>query len=156
MTVDEGGTMTRRIAPALGLFAILVAACSGGGATTAPSEAPATAAAPSAAASEAAPSEAAPSEAGGGVCAATTDAGTVEVTVQGRAFGPGKVTAKVGDVIVWTNKDSVPHTATLDDDSCTTGSLGKDASGALVFSAPGTYPYHCRIHPDMTGTIEIS
>jgi plastocyanin len=151
MPADEGDTMTRRIAPALGLLAILVAACSGGGATTAPSAAPATVAAPSAAASEAAPSEA-----GSGVCAASSDAGTVEVSIQGRAFGPGKVTAKVGDVIVWTNKDSVPHTATLDDDSCTTGSLGKDASGALVFSVAGTYPYHCRIHPDMTGTIEIS
>jgi plastocyanin len=141
--------MTRRIAPALGLFAILVAACSGGAATTAPSAAPV---------SEApAVSEAAPSEGGGAApCTATTEAGTVEVTIAGRAFGPGKVTAAVGDVIVWTNKDSVPHTATLDDDSCTTSSLGEDASGALTFSAPGTYPYHCRIHPDMTGTIEIS
>ena len=141
--------MTRRIAPALGLFAILVAACSGGAATTAPSAAPVSEA-PVA-------SEPAPSEAGGaGPCTATTEAGTVEVTIAGRAFGPGKVTAAVGDVIVWTNKDSVPHTATLDDDSCTTSSLGEDVSGALTFSAPGTYPYHCRIHPDMTGTIEIS
>jgi plastocyanin len=139
--------MTRRIAPALGLFAILLAACSGGASTSAaPSEA---------APSEAAPSEAAPS-AVGGACTPSTDAGTVEVTIQGRAFGPGAVTASVGDVIVWTNKDSVPHTATLDDDSCSTDSLGQDASGALTFSAPGTYPYHCRIHPDMTGTIEIS
>jgi plastocyanin len=147
--------MTRRIAPAVALFTILVAACSGGAATTAPSAAPVSEAP---VVSEApASSEAAPSEGGGGApCTATTEAGTVEVTIAGRAFGPGKVTAAVGDVIVWTNKDSVPHTATLDDDSCTTSSLGEDASGALTFSAPGTYPYHCRIHPDMTGTIEIS
>lgn len=135
--------MSRRLLLVLGPLALLAAACSGGGGTSAaPSEAPA--------ASVAAPSAAAVG------CSPSTDAGTVTVTIAGRSYSPGTVTAAVGDVITWTNNDSVPHTATLDEGDCSTGSLGGGDSGGLTFSEAGTYPYHCRIHPDMTGTIEIS
>lgn len=138
--------MTRRpIIASLGLAAALgLAACSGSAATGAPTDAPSATQAP------------APSSAAAGACAASTEAGTVTVSIEGFAFSPSSVTAKVGDVIAFTNKDSASHTATLDDDPCTTEGLGKDATGALVFSAPGSYPFHCRIHPDMTGTFEIS
>ena len=55
-------------------------------------------------------------------------------TVHGRRHGPGldgrvgvhapTIQAKVGDVIAWTNNDSIGHTATVDDDpACTTETL---------------------------------
>jgi plastocyanin len=101
-------------------------------------------------------SPAPPSEpAGSAACTVSTAAVVVTVDIEGRTFDPGTVRAKVGEVIGWTNHDGVPHTATLDDGSCTTENIGKDATGSLVFSAPGSYPYHCRIHPDMLGRIEI-
>ncbi len=103
-----------------------------------------------------APSAAASPAAAAGVCSATTEAATVNAAMDGRAFKPASITAKVGDVIAFTNKDGVPHTATLDDGSCTTDRLGKDKTGALTFSAAGTYPFHCQVHPDMTGTFEIT
>jgi plastocyanin len=131
--------MVRRLAPALGLLAIVLAACSGGGSAT--SEAPA--------ASAAAPSVA-------GVCTSSSETGTVNVTMADLAFNPSQTEAAVGDVITWTNGDSAQHTATLDDGSCTTEILAAGATGSLTFSAPGTYAYHCKIHPSMTGTIEIS
>jgi len=28
--------------------------------------------------------------------------------------------------------------------------------GALLFSKPGTYPYHCMIHPFMKATITVT
>ncbi len=99
---------------------------------------------------------ASPGGAGGAACTATADAGTVTASMAGTAFVPPAITAKVGDVIAWTNRDSVPHTATLDDDSCTTESLSEGGVGALTFSAPGTYPFHCNVHPTMTGTIEVT
>jgi len=80
----------------------------------------------------------------------------VPVTIQNFAFGPAAITAKVGDVVGFTNKDSVNHTATLDDGSCTTDSLSNGATGALTFTAAGTYPFHCKIHPTMKGTITVS
>jgi plastocyanin len=141
--------MTRRPLALLAGSLLLLAACGDGGATTAPSAA-ASAEAPTAATSAEA------SSAGGGVCTATTDPGTVTVEIRQRAFIPGRVEAGVGDVITLQNADGVPHTATLDDGSCTTENLGQDASGSLTFSAAGEYPFFCRVHPDMTGTIVIS
>jgi plastocyanin len=141
--------MTRRPPALLAASLLLLAACGDGGASTAPSVA-AAADAPTAAASPQA------SSAGGGVCTATTDAGTVTVEIRQRAFIPGRVEAAVGDVITFQNADGVPHTATLDDGSCTTENLGQDATGSLTFTAVGEYPFFCRIHPDMTGTIVIS
>lgn len=125
---------------------LILCACGGGG------SAGASAVASAPPASEAPASEAPVST----VCMPTTDPATVWVSMNGRAFSPGRVQAKVGDVIAFTNDDSVPHTATLDDGPCSTENLGQGATGALTFSAPGEYPFHCRIHPDMTGTFEIS
>ena len=136
--------MFRRLAPTLGLFAIIVAACGGGTGSVAP------------AASAAAPSVAATSAAGGAVCSVSTATPTVAAAMQNTAFNPTTIQAKVGDVIGFTNKDSIQHTATLDDGSCTTDIVAGGATAALTFTAAGTYPFHCKIHPNMMGKIEIS
>lgn len=78
------------------------------------------------------------------------------MAIEGFAFSPANITAKVGQTVTFTNGDSAPHTATLDDGSCTTPNLGKGESGGLTFNAAGTYPFHCNIHPDMKGTITVS
>ena len=146
--------MHRRLLSVLGMTALLtVAACSGGGASTAPS-AGTTSQAPASVAPPAAPS-AAPSVAAGGACAPSTATATVAVAIKDFAF-PSTIDAKVGDVIGFTNEDSAPHTATLDDDSCTTENIAQGASGGLTFSAAGDYPFHCRIHPKMIGTIKVT
>jgi len=133
--------MIDRPLAALALFAaVALAACAGGGATTSPSAA--------------APSEA-PSAAAGGACAPSTSAATVSVTIAGFAF-PATIAAKVGDVVGFTNEDGAPHTATLDDGTCTTENLAQGATGSLVFSTAGSYPFHCKIHPNMTGTVEVA
>lgn len=146
--------MHRRLLSVLGMTALLtVAACSGGGASTAPS-AGTTSQASASVAPSAAPS-AAPSVVAGGACAPSTGPATVTVAIKGFVF-PSTVDAKVGDVIGFSNEDSAPHTATLDDDSCTTENIAQGASGGLTFSAAGDYPFHCRIHPKMTGTIKVT
>jgi plastocyanin len=58
--------------------------------------------------------------------------------------------------VTFTNNDSAPHTATLDEGSCTTENLNQGDSGGLTFNAAGSYPFHCAIHPDMKGTITVS
>ena len=140
--------MTRRTTSILGLAAaamLTLAACGGGTASEAPASEPA--------ASEPAASEAPTTSA----CTPSTDAGAVTAGMEGIAFTPSTITAGVGDVITWTNNDSVPHTATLTDDpTCTTDNLGSGESGGLTFSEAGTYAFFCKVHPDMKGTIEVS
>lgn len=132
---------------------LLLAACSGGGATNAPANPPTSA--PSAEASVEASAEAS-APAAEAVCAVSSAAGEVSVAIEGFAFNPADITATVGQTITFTNRDSAPHTATLDDGSCSTANIPNGGSGGLVFSAPGTYPFHCGVHPNMKGTITIN
>ena len=47
--------------------------------------------------------------------AAPVKAETIQVTIDKLAFSPATVEAKVGDTIVWVNKDVFAHTATVKD-----------------------------------------
>jgi plastocyanin len=132
----------------LALLALSACATAQDGATDTGNTAPTPAAASEPAAS-------APAAAGGG-CSESSEAPAVTVNIRNFAFAPAEATAKVGETIGWTNGDAAPHTATLDDDSCGTGSLAENATAGLVFDAAGTYPYHCNIHPNMTATITIT
>ena len=138
--------MIRRPLVTLSAGAILIlAACSSGVATTAPTTAP-----------ETAPSAEASAPAAGAACSESAAAGEVSVAVKDFAFSPAEITAKVGQTITFTNGDSAPHTATLDDGSCTTPSIASGSSDGLTFTAAGTYPFHCNVHPNMKGTITVS
>jgi plastocyanin len=103
-----------------------------------------------------APSTAASAGAGGAVCSETKDAGAVAVSIKDFAFNPTAVTAKVGQVIAFTNNDTTDHTATLVDGGCTTPHIAGGSSDGLVFTAAGSYPFHCTIHSQMTGTITVT
>ena len=138
--------MNRRPLVTLAAGAVLfLAACSSGGATTATSTA-----------ASAAPSAEASAPAAGAACSESAAAGEIAVSIEGFAFSPADITAKVGQTITFTNGDSAPHTATLDDGSCTTPNIAGGASDGLTFTAAGTYPFHCAVHPNMKGTITVS
>ena len=77
------------------------------------------------------------------------------VSISGFSYSPGSVTVAVGDTVTWTNSDAQAHTATADDASWDSGSIGNGASGTVTFSTAGTFPYHCSIHPEMTGTVTV-
>jgi plastocyanin len=156
----EDHQMSSRLRPLLAIVAIVsLAACGGSTATGTAGVSSPVPAVSAPAASEPAASAPAASTGGGSAapCAPSTAAGTVQASMAGTAFTPSTIQAKVGDVIAWTNNDAVGHTATVDDDpTCTTETLAQGASGALTFSAAGTYAFHCKIHSSMTGTIEIT
>jgi len=78
---------------------------------------------------------------------------TGAVTIQNFSFSPASITVAVGGTVTWTNQDSTAHTAT--GQSFNTGNLNRGQSGSATFSTPGTFPYHCSIHPNMTGTISV-
>lgn len=155
--------MPRTILAATALIAIFALVACSPGASARPSSAASQAASPSAAASAASPAASAspdssPSAAGSAsaACAPSTDDATVDATIADFAFDPEPLQAKVGGTVGWTNEDAAPHTATLDEGDCGTGSLAQGATGALTFGAAGTYAYHCEIHPNMKGTVEVT
>ncbi len=142
--------MSRTIPLALAATLLLVvSACSGGTASTAAPASEAPAGGESPAASESAAGEA--------TCAPSTETGTATGTMANFAFSPATITATVGDVVTWTNNDSTAHTATVkSDETCTTENLASGASGGIVFNVAGSYDFFCKIHPNMTGKVEVS
>jgi plastocyanin len=90
----------------------------------------------------------------------------VGASTQGNpAYAPDTVTVKKGDAVGVTNKDSVPHTITngKDPSDPTSGKLfdtsiispAASAQFATTKLAAGNYPFHCSIHPYMTGTLKV-
>ena len=87
-------------------------------------------------------------------------------SVQGSPdFDPDTLTVKKGDKIIVTNKDTLPHTVT-------SGTGPTDPNSAKQFDTsiiepaatadiettnltPGDYPFHCTVHPYMTGKLVV-
>ena len=78
-----------------------------------------------------------------------------DVTVDNFAFTPASITVAAGETVSWTNEQSVGHTVTSSDDVWD-ASLDGGGTFEFTFTASGTYPYFCAIHPSMTGTVEVT
>jgi len=76
------------------------------------------------------------------------------VDIRGFAYQPDTITVAVGDTLVWTNHDVVPHTATRAG-AWDTGQIAARAEGRWVAEAPGTHDYICAYHPNMKGTVVV-
>ncbi len=107
------------------------------------------------------------SDAGGDKPAATTGgSGTPEVEKAGPnkvdmkdiKYNPQNIGVSKGDTITWTNSDQVPHTVTKDGGPGPNFDSGDIAAGKTyeqTFDTVGKIDYHCTIHPQQTGTIEV-
>ena len=83
-------------------------------------------------------------------------AATVTVTITNYMFMPAKITVHPGDKVVWTNQDSIPHTATsLDGKTFDSGAIDPNASWSTILTTAGSFKYRCAIHPDMQGEVDV-
>jgi len=78
-----------------------------------------------------------------------------KVEISDFAYNPDPVTIQVGGKVIWKNEDSTSHTATADDGSFDIGPIEEGKLKSETFKQPGTYSYHCTIHPSMHGTIRV-
>jgi plastocyanin len=70
-------------------------------------------------------------------------------------YGPIPGDLKVGDSIVWVNKDTVVHTVTARDGSFDVRiDPGKRATQTLTKA--GTFAFYCILHPTMRGTLKVA
>jgi plastocyanin len=79
---------------------------------------------------------------------------TIEVVVGKLAFGVVPPNLRVGDAIVWTNRDIFRHSATapghFDVD------LPPGARVRMVFRRAGVFGFVCKYHPGMKGVVKVS
>ena len=72
-------------------------------------------------------------------------------------FSPNPIQITVGSTVTWMNNTGPMHTATSDTGAWTTGNIAPGGtSAAVAFPTAGTFPYHCAIHPSLTGTVIVS
>jgi amicyanin len=83
-------------------------------------------------------------------------ADTTEVKIDNFSFTPKSMTVKAGAVVTWTNRDDIPHNVVSTEKKFSSPVLDTDQAFSFRFQEPGAYPYFCKIHPMMTGTIVVA
>jgi plastocyanin len=65
------------------------------------------------------------------------------------------IDALTGDTVMWMNDSARAHTVTANDGSFDSGRIPVSASYEQRFAAAGAFPYHCTLHPFMTGEVDV-
>ena len=87
-----------------------------------------------------------------------TDAKTHQVEIRAMQFSPAELTVGVGDTVVWTNVDVVPHTVTSIAPSPVTfdsQQMTSQQRWQYKVTAAGELPYGCTFHPTMRGKLVV-
>ena len=91
-----------------------------------------------------------------GTTPTTAATGSSESTVVVQNYTFPAVSTTAGATLTLVDKDDEQHTMTADDGSFKGGPFNNKAPGTLVApSKPGSYPFHCEIHPTMHGTLVV-
>jgi plastocyanin len=87
--------------------------------------------------------------------ATSTSAATIHLTIKDLEFTPVEITARVGDVIEWSNADIVAHTATAMNGDFDV-KIDRAGTASLTLTSPGVVDYYCRYHPNMKATLRVT
>ena len=79
---------------------------------------------------------------------------THEIVVQAFQYLPATLKVRRGDVVVWVNKDPLPHTVTAPG-AFDSKSIGESRSWRLTTQRAGTFAYVCTLHSNMKGVLEV-
>lgn len=86
--------------------------------------------------------------------------GSSTVVMQNIMFNPGTITIHAGQAVTWRNGEApasgIPHTTTSDTGVWGSQVLNPGGTFTFKFNTPGTYNYHCMIHPNMHGTVMVT
>ncbi len=88
---------------------------------------------------------------------ASAEATQSTVSIQNMQFMPPQITIPAGTTVVWMNQEaSLAHTITSDTGLWDSGEVQPGQTFSFTFMNPGTFTYHCKIHPFMHGTIVVT
>lgn len=83
----------------------------------------------------------------------TPVAGVTQIAIVDERYDPPSVIIDPGQTLTWTNKDHDNHSAT--GANFDTGIIAPGASVKITFTEPGTFRYHCVVHPEMEGEVVV-
>jgi plastocyanin len=89
--------------------------------------------------------------------AGSAAAAELDVAATFSTFDPPKLEVLAGDVVTWSNVSTRAHTVTADDGvSFDSGRFERGARFSHTFEALGDFPYHCELHPSITGSVRVA
>ncbi|HEX4507396.1 MAG TPA: PQQ-binding-like beta-propeller repeat protein [Alphaproteobacteria bacterium] len=71
------------------------------------------------------------------------------------AFLPTRIKVAAGTKVTWTNNGKVPHNATAQDGSWSTGDVPPGGTATVTFAKPGSYTYIDKDHPFAFGQVNV-
>ncbi len=77
------------------------------------------------------------------------------VVIEGVDFRPRALVVQRGERVQWVNRDPFPHTVTADGKLFDSHSIAPGGIWTWRAQTPGTHPYHCTLHPAMTGSLTV-
>jgi plastocyanin len=80
---------------------------------------------------------------------------TAQVDILNSSYQPQQLTVSLGATVTWTNRDQIIHTTTSDTGVWHSFDMYPNQEFPVEFDTPGTYPYHCVYHSNMTGVITV-
>src|SRR4051812_23772210 len=87
---------------------------------------------------------------------ATSSSAAPSITIADFKFTPGTLKVRSGASAEVMNTDDAPHTVTADDGrSFDSGTVAPGKSTTFRAPGPGSYAYHCQIHPYMKGSLVV-
>ena len=86
---------------------------------------------------------------------------TLTITIVGmngaQSFSPNPGAVVAGDTVAFYNGDSIVHSVVANGGAFSTGNIAPGAtSAAITVTATGSFGYHCSIHPEMVGTLNVT
>jgi plastocyanin len=152
---DEGGSMRHKLwismVAVLAVLTLAAVACSSGNEATGSTGA--AGGGGSQQSSQPTSTETSEGESGGG----GGSEGEPDVVAEDFDFDPTDVSAASGSTLVVKNDSpSTPHTFTVDGTKIDQDLAPDTSSNVKIDLKAGTYPFHCTIHPQMTGTLTVT
>jgi plastocyanin len=86
--------------------------------------------------------------------ASAAPAGSPTLRISGFSYG-SPLTVRPGQKVTVVNADGAPHTVTADRGGFDVTVAGGSSATLTAPAKPGSYPFHCAIHPQMHGTLIV-
>ncbi|MEA3165473.1 MAG: hypothetical protein QOJ26_330 [Thermoplasmata archaeon] len=78
-----------------------------------------------------------------------------DAAIHGNTYDPATLTIKSGQRIHFSNHDSVEHSVTADSGGEFDRDIEGGSAGDITFPDAGTFPFHCKYHTSMHGTVVV-
>jgi plastocyanin len=82
-------------------------------------------------------------------------AAPITVNIEFSDYRPDQLDVLPGETVTWTNVSERTHTVTSDTRLFDSGNVAGGARFSFTFTQPGSYRYHCTIHPSIVGEVDV-